>query len=232
MKYRKYSFKYIFKKLLLLACILGFVYIGWWTYDNYMHSGDRDDSYKVETKRDSSYDGRYTLLKIDEKGNNTWDGLMLRVENDKIVDAMTVEYDSVETIKKREGLDDNATDEEIDRKESAYSANECLMDSESFPLTEEEKDNSIGWASPGGFSYTNNGRYYTTAYVTYVNGRKVDINKEKRYIDMLDLAPAYDEKSQELWLSKLLSNENSKYHNGYKLTKYNEHLEWIDYVND
>lgn len=232
MRYHKYSFKYIFKKIVLLACVLCFIYMGWWTYDNYMYSGSRDNSYKIETKRNPDYDGRYTLLKIDENGNNTWDGLMLRVENDKIVDAMTVEYDSIETIKEREGLGDNATDERIVDNEVFHAMDEYLMDDKDFPLTEEEKENSIGWTSLSGIASTKNGYYYSTAFVTYVNGRKVDINKDKRYIDMLDLAPAYDEKSQELWLSKLLSNEKSKYHSGYKLTKYNEHLEWIDYVHD
>lgn len=206
--------------------------MGWWTYDNYMNAGSQDNSYKIKTERNSNYNGYYSLLKLDENGNNTWDGLLLRVDNDKIIGAVLVEYDSYETIKERGNLDDDVSKGVLDNKEISQAMKEALMDDKDFPLTEEERDNSYEWAFLSGISDTSNGYYYARAYVVYINDRKVDINKEKRYLDFLDITPAYDEDSQELWLSKLLSNENSIYHEGYKLTHYTEHMDWVDYVHD
>ena len=44
--------------------------MGWWTYDNYMNAGSQDNSYKIKTERNSNYNGYYSLLKLDENGNN------------------------------------------------------------------------------------------------------------------------------------------------------------------
>lgn len=201
---RKTIIKKILSDVIGVVLFVGIIFGGYKLWTDYK-SGDAysDDSYKVETKRDNSYNGIYSLTKLDEDGNNTWDGLMLYVEKDKVVSCDKYDYytkdewhdlsaDERNNLLKIEGKYSN-----IEEVNSGFSASESVK-KDGYPLL-------VG---------------------TFVGVEKIelvdasDIRTDYDYMKSCDIVPGYDEKSQEVWLSKLLSNEKSIYHKGYKLIHY------------
>lgn len=170
------------------------------------------DIYKEETKRDSKYNGVYTLTKLDENGNNTWDGLVCYVKNDKIIDGVMVDFIS---------------NEELIRDE--FGDAEANVDEDTLTSLILERVTGLEYGSIGEISAYGAG---TAATVT-PNGHLIDkmnfeayktelnINDKKIYNALYKsgLLAGYDEDSQEVWMSKLINNEKSSFHD-YKLIHY------------
>lgn len=198
---RKITVKKFLSDIIGVVLFFGIVFGGYKFWSDYKsRNALSDDSYKMETKRDNSYDGIYSLTKIDENGNNTWDGLMLFVVNDKIISCANYEY---------------------------------YPEEEWFSIPLEKRDNMLR----GEYKYEQVGtgflidedvkeEGYPLIVGAFVGTEKInlqdssDLRTDYDYMKSCDIVPGYDEDSQEVWLSKLLSNKKSIYHDGYKLTHY------------
>ena len=222
---RKTTVKKILSDIVGVVLFFGIIFGGYKLWSDYK-SGNayNDDSYKIETKRDSSYNGIYSLTKLDENGNNTWDGLMLYVENDKVVSCANYDFYTFDDLSEMNG------GKKVD--ESYFEMGD--QDISEFG----DKVNSIKIPKSKNFSYIKNG-FSVSGGITYLgNGGipvvkgaflctdKIDFDKvtdtstDYDYMKSCDIVSGYDEDSQEVWLSKLLSNEKSIYHDGYKLIHY------------
>ncbi|MFR1685974.1 MAG: hypothetical protein ACLSVX_02175 [Massilimicrobiota timonensis] len=198
---RKTTVKKILSDVIGVVLFFGIIFGGYKLWSDYK-SGNayNDDSYKVETKRDNSYDGIYSLTKLDENGNNTWDGLMLYVKNDKVVSCDKYDY---YTKKEWNALSADKRNNLL-RSEGKY--DQILT---GFSIDESVKEYG-----------------YPLRVGSFVGVDKIniadssDIRTVYDYMKSCDIVPGYDEKSQEVWLSKLLSNKKSIYHEGYKLMHY------------
>ena len=218
----KKNIKDAIKDIVALVCIIGLIFGGYKLYMNYK-SGliGTEDSYKVKTEKNTKYNGVYSLTKLDENGNNTWNGLMLYVKKDKIVSCANIEYTSMEEIKKQFGDKVNQLNDEEDifwqAEELGVKIN--LPKSGSGSL-------KTGFAiDGGGISEVNKNDGVLTGSGQFICMDKVnfdtqDIKNDYDYMKSCDIIPGYDEDNQEVWLSKLLSNEKSTYHEGYKLIHY------------
>lgn len=181
--------------------------------------GEKDapdsDIYKVATKRDSKYNGIYTLTKLDEDGNNTWDGLICYVKNDKIVTGGILDYISNKELKKDEYGDENVEVSEDDltslilKRVTGLELGAIGDDLTGFSTDGNSAVETIDGNTIAKMSYE--------AYKT-----KIDINDKNIYnvLYKSGLLGGYDEESQEVWLSKLINNEKSSFHEGYKLIHY------------
>lgn len=198
---RKTTVKKILSDVIGVVLFFGIIFGGYKLWSDYK-SGNayNDDSYKIETKRDSSYNGIYSLTKLDENGNNTWDGLMLYVENDKVVSCDNYDYytkeewDNVSLDEKNKLLRTQGT---LESTSTGFSVSESVLE-KGYPLLI--------------------GNFVCEDKIKLVDAS--DIKTDYDYMKSCDIVPGYDEDSQEVWLSKLLSNEKSIYHDGYKLIHY------------
>lgn len=218
---RKTTVKKILSDIVGVVLFFGIIFGGYKLWSDYK-SGNayNDDSYKIETKRDSSYNGIYSLTKLDENGNNTWDGLMLYVENDKVVSCSKLDYYSFEDLSE---MNDG---KKIDKSYFEL-GNQDLGDYSdkvnSIKLPNEPDYSSVSTGFISGY-FGGNGVTYEMG--AFVGTEKIDFDKtndlltDYDYMKSCDIVPGYDEDSQEVWLSKLLSNEKSIYHDGYKLIHY------------
>ena len=171
-----------------------------------------DDSYKVNTERNSKYNGVYTLTKLDKNGNNTWNGLVMYVENDSILSAELVEFESKEDIIKNQlnGKTD-ATNDDILEATTLKPKIKLMNAKETGFLISDYIQNDYGIIVATGQMLLKAG---------------FDFNKEYTDIKSCNAVAGYDEECNEVWLSKLLSNEKSEYHEGYKLIKYNNYYDF------
>lgn len=198
---RKTTVKKILSDIVGVVLFFGIIFGGYKLWHDYKSgSAYNDDSYKIETKRDSSYNGIYSLTKLDENGNNTWDGLMLYVENDKVVSCDNYDYytkeewDNVSLDEKNKLLKTQGT---LESTSTGFSVSESVLE-KGYPLLI--------------------GNFVCEDKIKLVDAS--DIKTDYDYMKSCDIVPGYDEESQEVWLSKLLSNEKSIYHDGYKLIHY------------
>lgn len=204
------------KDIIALICIIAVCFGGYKLYANYKTSSAQNDtSYKVKTKRNNKYNGVYSLTKLDENGKNTWDGLMLYVKNDKIVSCARIEYTSLEEFKKqfKNNGKDMSTMEMLEKGDIPKGISPIL---------------DTGFINGSGASFSED---LSTGLIStmgeFVCPDKVDFEKvtdiktDYDFMKSCLIVPGYDEDSREVWLSKLLSNEKSEYHDGYKLIKYN-----------
>lgn len=204
-----YIMKGFIKSLLAIAVVLGIAFGAVKGFEYYnSNKADGDDSYKVETKRNSKYNGVYTLTKLDENGKNTWNGLIMYVKNDKIISANLVEFESREDIikNKLDGKKD-ATDEEI---------------FENASIVPKIKSGNAKTTGFGIMDYTmpnKHGVVVASGQMLFYD-KKVNLENDYNDIKSCNAVAGYDEKSQEIWLSKLLSNEKSEYADRYKLIYY------------
>lgn len=214
--------------ILLLACLLGFGgYFGYtkWHQAQKAKEAANDNSYKEVTQRDETYDGFYTLTKLDENGENTWDGLVMYVVKDKIVSCTKYDYWSPDELK------------------SGYKAkygkeikNLNINDYDLFMVLPNNSPMTLGTGFDKGTLLSNHGGRVQglVSMGDFLCTDKVDFNRVRnnntdyQYMQSCDLVPGYDEKSQEVWLSKLLNNENSIYHSGYKLINYKYTSDMMD----
>ena len=219
---RKTTVKKILSDVIGVVLFFGIIFGGYKLWSEYK-SGNayNDDSYKVETKRDNSYNGIYSLTKLDENGNNTWDGLMLYVKSDKVVSCSKFDYYTFDD------LSEMNNGKKID--ESYFVMGEQDLSEYS------DKVNSIDLPNEPDYSFVSTG--FGSGYLggngvsfemgAFVALEKIDFDKttdlltDYDYMKSCDIVAGYDEDSQEVWLSKLLSNEKSIYHDGYKLIHYN-----------
>ena len=217
------------KDIIALICIIAVCFGGYKLYANYKTSSAQNDtSYKVKTKRNNKYNGVYSLTKLDENGKNTWDGLMLYVKNDKIVSCARFDYVYMEDVKTKliEKYGDkykNMSNKELHDDH----LNLEIADTESELLSSGIRGVlDTGFSSCGGIGSFNEKGVFT-GLGEFVCPDKVDFEKvtdiktDYDYMQSCLIVPGYDEDSREVWLSKLLSNEKSEYHDGYKLIKYN-----------
>lgn len=177
------------------------------------------DVYKEKTERDSSYNGIYTLTATDENGKNMWDGLICYVKNDKIVTGAIVDYESYEEIRDRvyPGEEIQYDDEEYEQK---------LFGSKSIQIGMEGNiGEDAGFdAEAVNFGFSVNGKDYGF-YIKRFNyenyNTKLDLNNMEQYNMLYNsgLLAGYDEDSNEVWLSKLINNKDSKFKD-YKLIHY------------
>lgn len=181
--------------------------------------GEKDapdsDIYKVSAKRDSKYNGIYTLTKLDEDGNNTWDGLVCYVENDKIVSGGIVDYISNKELKKEEFGDENVEVSEDD-------LTSLILQRVTGLELGSIGDDFTGFGIDG-MAVTEVKNGHTVGKMSYEAYKtKIDINDKNIYnvLYKSGLLGGYDEESQEVWLSKLINNEKSIFHEGYKLIHY------------
>lgn len=202
-----------------------------------------DTSYKVVTSRNNSYNGVYTLTKLDKNGKNTWDGLIIYVKNDKIVTGVLCNYLTLEELKEKHPEMKNVKD-----IESAYEAfgntvlfkqyeddmiweNDYLYDVERKYLDREDGGPftgfSVGSSNFDSLSTKNKAIVYGRARCFYYD-RKVDMENEYSVLNKMGIVPGYDEKTGEIWLSKLLKNKNSEYSKGYKLIHYKDRWDMFD----
>lgn len=222
---RKTTIKKILSDIIGVVLFVGIIFGGYklW-YDYKSENASKDDSYKIETKRDNSYNGIYSLTKLDEDGNNTWDGLMLYVKNDKIISCANYDFYSFDDLTKM----NNGT--KIDESyfvmgdQGIYEFKNKL-DSIDIPESADYSHIKNGFDTSGGISYIETGgipclkgAFLCTDKVQF--DKVTDLKTDYDYMKLCDIVPGYDEASQEVWLSKLLSNEKSIYHKGYKLIHY------------
>lgn len=210
------------KDIIALICIIAVCFGGYKLYANYKTSSAQNDtSYKVKTKRNNKYNGVYSLTKLDENGKNTWDGLMLYVKNDKIVSCARIEYTPVEDIKKQFGDKIDQINEEDDLEWQAEMLGVKLDLPNGVPLILDTGFfNGRGGITEGpGPQLTTMGEFVCPNKVDFE--KITDIKTDYDFMKSCLIVPGYDEDSREVWLSKLLSNEKSEYHDGYKLIKYN-----------
>ena len=194
------------KSVLAIAVVLAIAFglVKGFEYYN-SKKADGDTSYKVETKRN----GVYTLTKLDENGKNTWNGLIMYVKNDKIISANLAEFESRENIinNKLNGKK-NASDEEILKNTSLVSDNG------------NSGNNNSGFGVSGQYRIlTQKGAAVGKGQIVFYD-RDVDINKDYDNLKRCKVVAGYDEDSKEIWLSKLLKNNQSEYSEGYKLIHY------------
>lgn len=211
------------KDIVALAIIIGIVWGGYWGFKTYKsNQAKSDESYKVVTSRNKSYNGVYSLTKLDKKGKNTWCGLILYVVNDKVVSCAKAE--TIPVSKLRKALGDkykNVPDRDLEY-EAGFNGTEKdrkILDE----ITPKNKSGSldIGFTRPNGDGKHIIGWEGEFVAKDKINFDKVlDIKTTYDYMVSCDIVPGYDEKSQEVWLSKLLKNPQSIYHKGYKLIRY------------
>lgn len=177
-----------------------------------------EDSYKIETQRDESYDGFYTLTKLDENGKNTWDGLALYVEKDKIVSCAQYDYFSTEDMIRIVGEKGYPTDNEDDL--ITY-ASQCLTKPiTNYLATGMDRGRIYKQDRADWYCLVNTGEFVCTDKVDF---NRFTANKsDYTFMQECNLVPGYDETSQEVWLSKLINNEQSIYHEGYILKYYKD----------
>ena len=198
------------KSVLAIAVVLAIAFglVKGFEYYN-SKKADGDTSYKVKTKRNKKYNGVYTLTKLDENGKNTWNGLIMYVKNDKIISANLAEFESRENIinNKLNGKK-NASDEEILKNTSLVSDNG------------NSGNNNSGFGVSGQYRIlTQKGAAVGKGQIVFYD-RDVDINKDYDNLKRCKVVAGYDEDSKEIWLSKLLKNNQSEYSEGYKLIHY------------
>lgn len=218
------------KDILGLALIIGVIYGAYQGFRIYKsNQAKSDESYKVVTSRDKSYNGVYSLTKLDENGKNTWCGLLLYVENDKVVSC--IKGEAVPLSELREALGGRYKD--IPNKELEWEA--C------FRGTDEDREIvdkirprgkdltlDVGFNGPAGdenYLFGWQGEFVSKGKINF--DEVLDIKTTYDYMKSCDIVPGYDEKSQEVWLSKLLKNPQSVYHEGYKLIRYKNNSEFI-----
>lgn len=223
---RKTTVKKILSDVIGVVLFFGIIFGGYKLWSEYK-SGNayNDDSYKIETKRDNSYNGIYSLTKLDENGNNTWDGLMLYVKNDKIISCASYDFYTFDDLSKMNDgkkIDESYFVMDNDEQVSDFS-NKFL--SLNLPEAANYEYIENGFDTSGGYTY------YGTEGIPILKGaflctdkiefdKVEDLNTDYDYMRSCDIVAGYDEDSQEVWLSKLLSNEKSIYHKGYKLIHY------------
>lgn len=231
--------------ILVLGCAFG----GYQWYmnrdvDKPVGNYKNDNSYKVITSKDKSYDGVYTLTKLDEKGKNTWDGLIMYVNKDKIVSAVLCNYLTVDDLKKTHPkyIKDDMTIEEAytaflspmiweDYKDDAISKDDHLYEEEQNLLHKDDykiiTGFSVGLSDSIYKSTKQKAIVYGQARCVY-DKNKVNLETDYEFLSKMGLVPGYDEKSGEIWLSKLLKNKNSQYKEGYKLKHYSDSWDVFD----
>lgn len=222
----KKNIKDTIKDLIALVFIVGLIFGGYKLFQNYKSNQiNGQDSYKIKTERDSKYNGYYSLTKLDEKGNNTWDGLMLHVENDKIVSCMKYDYTSADVIKAK--IKELMGDKEYTLNDEEDYIWQAVADL-GIDIEKLDMPKGSGIALDTDFrelivtkkwsEFTAVGAFQCEDKVDFE--RVTDIKTDYDYMVSCGLVPAYDEESKEVWLSKLLSNKKSEYYEGYKLIKY------------
>lgn len=204
--------KGFFKQILAIAAVLGICGgIVWYFQNEQNEKMKNDESYKVVTSRDKSYNGVYTLTKLDKNGKNTWNGLIMYVKNDKIISCVLVEFESYDYIRKNYLKGDKDVPKNKLINYSKLSAGRI--------------NQSTGFLSQpdGGLLELNNGGIIAgqTGCVYYEHS--VNLKKDYSNLKKMELIAGYDEKSQEIWLSKLLNNKKSLYKNNYKLIHYKDY---------
>ena len=230
--------------ILVLGCAFGGYQ--WYMYrDVDKPSGNykNDNSYKVITSKDKSYDGVYTLTKLDEKGKNTWDGLIMYVNKDKIVSAVLCNYLTVDDLKKTHPkyIKDDITFDELftaftspmiweDYKDDAISDDDYLY-KEEMKCLEQDLGAYTGFSAGSSDFLSSSTKQkaivYGQARCVYYN-KKVNLENDYKALKKMGLVSGYDEKSGEIWLSKLLKNKNSQYKDGYKLKRYKDNWDMFD----
>ena len=196
------------KSALAVALILSGAYGMYWYFTNENKQvAKNDDSYKVVTLRDKSKDGIYTLTKEDEHGRNTWDeGLIMYVKDDKIISCSQFESETYDDIRKKNNLDKDVPIEEV--------LEYCTLEPS---LIQDVTGFSFG--PTGGIEGFGNRAGVGKAGFVYYD-KEVDFEKDYKNLKQMGVVPGYDEKSNEIWLSKLLKNKNSQYKDGYTLHNY------------
>lgn len=174
-----------------------------------------DKSYKVKTKRNKRYNGVYTLTKLDTKGKNTWNGLLMYVKDDKIISAEYLTYQSFSSIEK-----ENPNVKKWNY--SLYADKTSLISNVTF-------DNFLqtGFGFPPNsvqLSANKKGIIASNGQILFYK-KKVDFNKDYENLYRCKVSAGYDEKSKEIWLSKLLNNKKSEYYKGYKLIHYKDYFD-------
>lgn len=198
---------------IIIACVVGVHHF------TQPKRAPESDIYKVETKRDSSYNGIYTLTATDENGKNMWDGLICYVKNDKIVTGAIVDYESYEEIRDRvyPGEEIQYDNEEYVQKLFGSMSIQIGMegnigDDAGFDAEAANVTGSEGKGMYGFFVKKYNYENYNT---------KLNLDNMDHYNMLYNsgLLAGYDEESNEIWLSKLINNKDSKF-NDYKLIHY------------
>lgn len=209
--------KKLFFNILAVAIVLGGAYMSVQYFQTSKQNKiDNDNSYKVITSRDKSYNGVYTLTKLDDNGNNTWCGLILYVKNDKIISGGLVEAESIQEIRDREfNGDKTVSEDKIIEKTSLKS--QVSWNSEVV----------TGFTCVGGGLSRNEKGQYIVATIGEFEFYDKDVVLDKDYDNLVrcKILAGYDENSKEIWLSKLLKNEQSEFSTGYKLIHYNSYID-------
>lgn len=232
------------KDIVALAVIVVLAFGAFKVFENYKTSNAHgDDSYKVETERNTKYNGVYSLTKLDENGKNTWNGLMLYVKNDKIISCARYIYTPMEEVKEKliEKYGDKYKDKTLDEITDFYHSDD-LVNKEFLEVSDTMDECRARGVVPildTGFfrSYMLNNKLISIQG-EFVCKDKVDFDRvtdiKTDYDFMKDclIVPGYDEDSQEVWLSKLLTNEKSEYHKDYKLIRYTKYNDFKNCVLD
>ena len=242
-EYTKYRIKQYMKKLgkvslkviivALAICIPVGAYIAYEKHnkDELEYKINTYKPYAEQTSKDISYNGIYTLTKLDENGNNTWNGLIMYVKNDKIIAGCLVEYHSMKELEEASGLkyrEDDIVNNEIN--DDAIDNNIAFVHSIKWQEVDDKMYEprpigfSVSGAKKGQFLYKTDGIGQCLGEFLYY---EKDVNLETDFdrLNNLGVLAAYDEKSKEIWLSKLLNNKNSVYSKDYKLIHYEDYLD-------
>ena len=177
------------------------------------------DVYKEKTERDSSYNGIYTLTATDENGKNMWDGLICYVKNDKIVTGAIVEYESYEEIRDRVYPGEQIQYDNEEYVQKLYGSMSIKIGMEGnigedagFEVEAANVSSPINGKDFGFIVKKYNFENYNT---------KLDLNNMEHYNMLYNsgLLAGYDEDTNEVWLSKLINNNESTFKD-YKLIHY------------
>ena len=245
-EYTKYRIKQYMKKLgkviikvsifVLAICILLGAYVAYEKHnkDELAHKINTYKPYAEETTKNISNNGIYTLTKLDDNGNNTWNGLIMYVKNDKIIAGCLVEYHSMKELEEASGLkyrEDDIVNNEIN--DDAIDNNIAFVHSVKWQEVDDNMYEArpicfiVSGARKGQFSYFDNGIAQCLGDFDFY---EKDVNLETDFdrLNNLGILAAYDENSKEIWLSKLLNNKNSVYSKNYKLIHYEDYLDMYE----
>lgn len=208
--------KGFFKQILAIAAVLGICGgIVWYFQNEQNEKMKNDESYKVVTSRDKSYNGVYTLTKLDKNGKNTWNGLIMYVKNDKIISCVLAEVETFEYIRKNYLKGDTSIPDK-----------ELINYTKLVPGGRINQVTGFDVHPDGGIGAELNDKIVYVGKAGFVYYDK-EVNLETDYdnLNKMGLIAGYDEKSNEVWLSKTVKNKYSQYKKGYKLIHYKDYFD-------
>lgn len=206
--------KGILKQILAIAAVLGICGgIVWYFQNENSKKIENDESYKMVTSRDKSYNGVYTLTKLDKNGKNTWNGLIMYVKNDKIISCVLFESETFEHIRKKYLKGDTLISDEDLINYSQLEPGGRINRVTGFDV---QPDGGIGADSINKIVYVGK-----AGFVYY--DEEINFMTDYDNLNKMGLIAGYDEKSNEIWLSKVIKNKYSQYKKGYKLIHYKDY---------